>query len=567
MVKPPTHHTDNYEWLQDARHQAVLQTVHTIAYEYNPATKEESVSPFIGQYIAGNYDGRLLSHVMVEDGVIHPDDVEKSLQFRREVEQGSAGETAIRLRTPQGPYRWFLMKLSPYRATDGLLRYIGTFTDIHHEMCQQEALRYRSEYDLTTGIYNKASFYSVAAAQFDRETDMPHCLICFDIDRFKIINETYSLEKGDQVLCYVAKLLRQLTRPGETYARNNSDIFHVCLSRPKKEAAEFVLELGHLLNQYPLDFHFVLSAGILYIPRYNGEPLNVLCDRASMAQHTVKGSYIHSYAFYEESMGEALNREHYITKNMAHALENHEFRMYLQPKYDMRSHTVIGAEALVRWHHPTDGVLPPSDFIPLFERNGFIIRMDEYIWEMACKTIRRWLDEGRTPVTISVNVSRLHLYDPTLCDKLVALTEKYGLPPHSLELEITESAYIDNPDSLYDIMDHLQEAGFLFSMDDFGSGYSSLNALKDIPVDVVKIDLNFLQQARRGVQVGRDILKGIIQLIQAIQLPVIAEGVETKEQADFLLNVGCLRAQGYYYAKPMTVTDFEQLICGKDTQI
>ena len=241
--------------------------------------------------------------------------------------------------------------------------------------------------------------------------------------------------------------------------------------------------------------------------------------------------------------------------------------MYLQPKYDMRTHTIIGAEALSRWHHPKDGILPPSDFIPLFERNGFIIQMDEYIWETACKTIRRWLDEGKKPITISVNVSRVHLHDPELCSKLISLVRKYDLPPHSIELEITESAYVDNPDALYDIMDKLQEAGFLFSMDDFGSGYSSLNALKDIPVDVVKIDLNFLQKARRGLQVGRDILKGVIQMIQGIQLPVIAEGVENKEQADFLLNAGCVHAQGYYYAKPMSVSDFEQLLSGKETAI
>lgn len=567
MDKNETLLYETNDWLQDRRHQTVLKTMHTIAYEFNPETGEEIVSPFINQYLAGNYDGRLLSHVMVEDQVIHPDDLKKSLDFREAVKKGDADEISIRLRTPEGPYHWFKMKISPYEASDGSIRYIGTFTNIDNEIHQQEALRYRAEYDLVTGIYNKVTFYTVTGNWLGSEPDITRCLISFDIDRFKIINETYSLSEGDKVLCHIAKLLKQMTYSGETYARNNSDIFYVCLSRPKKEAAEFVLELEHLLNKYPLDFQFTLSAGIVHIPHYNGEPLNVLCDWAAMAQNTVKGSYIHRYAFYEEAMSNDLNKEHYITKNMAHALENHEFQMYLQPKYDMRTHTIIGAEALSRWHHPKDGILPPSDFIPLFERNGFIIQMDEYIWETACKTIRRWLDEGKKPITISVNVSRVHLHDPELCSKLISLVRKYDLPPHSIELEITESAYVDNPDALYDIMDKLQEAGFLFSMDDFGSGYSSLNALKDIPVDVVKIDLNFLQKARRGLQVGRDILKGVIQMIQGIQLPVIAEGVENKEQADFLLNAGCVHAQGYYYAKPMSVSDFEQLLSGKETAI
>lgn len=567
MARNDIQRSDNYMWLQDKRQQTVLKTMRTIAYEYNPVTKEQMVSPFINQYIAGNYDGRLLSHVMIEDNVIHPDDLKKSLAFREKAKAGTANAITVRLRTPQGDYRWFKMKLSSYRDEDAALRYIGTITDIDNEIRQQEAFRYRAEYDLTTGIYNKVTFYTITGNWLGSEPDISRCLISFDIDRFKIINNTYSLSEGDKVLFYIAKLLKNMTFSGETYARNNSDIFYVCLSRPKKEAAEFILELERQLNQYPLDFQFTLSAGIVHIPHYNGEPLNILCDWASMAQHTVKGSYIHSYAFYEEAMKDALNKEHYITKNMAHALKNHEFQMYLQPKYDMRTHTIIGAEALSRWHHPIDGIISPGDFIPLFERNGFILQMDEYIWDMACQTLRRWLDEGKTPITISVNVSRVHLHDPELCNKLISLAKKYNLPPHSLELEITESAYIDNPNALYGIMDKLQEAGFLFSMDDFGSGYSSLNALKDIPVDVVKIDLNFLQKARRGLQVGRDILKGVIKMIQGIQLPVIAEGVETKEQADFLLNMGCVHAQGYYYAKPMTVPDFEQLLSGKDIQV
>ena len=259
-------------------------------------------------------------------------------------------------------------------------------------------------------------------------------------------------------------------------------------------------------------------------------------------------------------MFQALNKEHYIVKNMKEALESGQFIIYLQPKYDMRDCSIIGAEALARWMHPKDGLISPGDFIPLFERNGFILQLDEYIWELACKTLREWLDKGYQPVPLSVNVSRLHLYDTDFCDKLLALINKYDLPPELLELEITESAYTENPQTLYGIMDRLQEAGFLFSMDDFGSGYSSLNILKDIPVNLVKIDLNFLQQARRGIDVGRDILKGTIQLIHNIDLPVIAEGVESAEQAQFLLNAGCVHAQGYYYAKPMPIADFESLM-------
>ncbi len=550
---------EKYKWLEDERYQTILQSTRTIAYEYNPQTNKELVSPFIGKYIAGNYDGRLLSHVMLEDNVIHPDDLQLSLAYREKVALGTATHMTLRLRTPEGPYHWFKMSLCPYHDEDSFY-YLGTITDIDTEIRHQEALRYHAEYDLATGIYNKATFYTVTGNWMCSKPNIHRCLISFDIDRFKIINETLSLSEGDNVLRYIAGLLRDMTDPGETYARNNSDIFFVCLARPKEEAVAFVRKLEQRLNQYPLDFQFVLSAGIVDLPRYNGEPVNILCDWAAMAQHTVKGSYINNHAFYENSMSDALNKEHYITKNMNMALQEHQFQIFLQPKYDMRTRTIVGAEALSRWIHPTDGIISPGEFIPLFERNGFILRLDEYIWELACQTLRRWLDEGLSLVPISVNVSRMHLHDSDLCNKLISLVKKYDLPPHCLELEITESAYIDNPNMLYGIMDKLQEAGFLFSMDDFGSGYSSLNALKDIPVDVVKIDLNFLRKARRGTEIGRDILKGTIKMIQDIHLSVIAEGVETQDQAEFLLDVGCIHAQGYYYAKPMPVSDFEKLL-------
>lgn len=548
-----------YDWLLDERYQTVLKATHTIAYEYNPHTKEQTVSPFINELIAGNYDGRLLSHVMVEDNIIHPNDLEKSLRFRKEVAAGTASEMTLRLRTPEGPYHWFKMGLFPY--TDGSsFSYLGTITDVDKEVRQREALRYRANYDLTTGIYHQAAFFRETEHRMRAEPDILRCIIRFDIDCFKIINETYSLSEGDRVLRYTANLLREMTFANETYAHSSNDIFFVCLARSKKGTLDFLSDLEQHLNLYPIDFQFVLSSGIVCIPHYNGEAINTLCDWAAIAQRTVKGNYISHYAFYQDSMLDKLSREHYITKNMKSALRNHQFQLYLQPKYNMENHSIIGAEALSRWIHPNEGMISPGDFIPLFEKNGFIVRLDEYMWELTCQTLRRWLDAGYHPVPISVNVSRVHLSDPDLCDKLIHLVEKYELPPHLLELEITESAYTENSTVLYDTMDELQKSGFIFSMDDFGSGYSSLNSLKDIPVNLVKIDLNFLKKARKGMETGRNILKGTIQLIHGIHLPVIAEGIETKEQADFLINVGCIQGQGYYYAKPMPVEEFEQLL-------
>lgn len=311
------------------------------------------------------------------------------------------------------------------------------------------------------------------------------------------------------------------------------------------------------LNSYPVDFNFVLSSGIYYFLNYEGQPVNILCDRAGLAQKTVKGNYIKRSAFYEEWMGRELSREHYIIGGMNRAIENEEFVMFLQPKFDIESEVIVGSEALVRWFHPHEGMIFPGDFIPIFEKSGFIIKLDEYMWEQACITLRSWMDRGINPMPISVNVSRMHIYDTNLCQKLIALVEKYNLEPRLLELEITESAYVENPQSLYEAMRELQKHGFVFLMDDFGSGYSSLSMLKDIPVDILKIDLNFLQQSKRGEK-GEPILEATIQMAKRLWFPIIAEGVETKEQAAFLLRAGCTRAQGFYYDKPMSVEEFEK---------
>lgn len=543
-------------WLEDKRSQAVLRLRHAAAFEFDTATGRQAHSPDIGEYVAGNYDGRLLSQVMLEDGVIHPDDITLSLAFREKIKSGKAGHMTLRLLTPRGDYHWFQMSMSPCGSVSPGL-FVGVLADVDEEVRQEKILRYRAEFDAVSRIYNQSSFYEKTRALLESEREQPHYLLRFDIDRFKLVNELYSISEGDLVLRHVGQALQSLARPGETYARMGNDVFCACLCREEPQILQFICDLEERVNQYPLSFHFVLSVGILQIPRYDGQPVNILCDRAAMAQREIKGNYIRRYAFYTPAMSQALNREHYITGCMHRALEDGQFQIYLQPKFDIQNNQITGAEALARWFHPVDGMIPPGEFIPLFERNGFILRLDEYIWELACQVMRRWMDQGFRLFPISVNVSRIHLHDPDFCSKITALVEKYRVPSRLLELEITESAYTDSPQVLYKIMDKLQSQGFQFAMDDFGSGYSSLNMLKDIPVNIVKIDLNFLRDARRGKEAGRGILKGTVQMVRGIHLPVIAEGVETKEQADFLLSIGCTQAQGYYCARPMPVPEFE----------
>ena len=281
-----------------------------------------------------------------------------------------------------------------------------------------------------------------------------------------------------------------------------------------------------------------------------------ICERAYLALKSVKGRGMTDYAFYDDELRNRVLDELFIKDQMYTALAEGQFVAYLQPKVEIFSGRIVGAEALARWRHPERGLIPPSRFVPFFERNGFIIQLDEYIWEEACKLLRSWLDKGYRPLPVSINVSRMHFNDNGFCDKLRALTDKYRLPRHLLELELTESAFFENEKILQRTMHSLQENGFAFSMDDFGTGYSSLNTLRALPFNTVKLDRAFVSDST-GNQRGRIVARNTIVLAKQLGMRIIAEGVETVEQALFLRNMGCDHAQGFYYSRPMDAREFE----------
>ena len=244
---------------------------------------------------------------------------------------------------------------------------------------------------------------------------------------------------------------------------------------------------------------------------------------------------------------------------MNHALNSSQFIPYLQPKYDLKTNKATGAEALVRWAHPQKGLVSPGIFIPIFERNGFISKLDFYMWESVCKILRNWIDSGKKVVPVSVNISRTNLYNPELVDIICNLVKKYDIPPELLNLELTETSYMDNPALMMETVQRLRDKNFIVLMDDFGSGYSSLNTLKDITVDVLKIDMKFLQETVHQER-SRKILECVINLAKKLNVPVVAEGAETEDQVNFLRDMGCEFVQGFYFSKPIPLKEFEQLI-------
>lgn len=399
-----------------------------------------------------------------------------------------------------------------------------------------------------------AMFINVANEIIKKNPRGKYALVQFDVARFKAINEMYGEAFGDEILNYFIESLKVICNKEQLFVRLTADVFMVLVSyETKQDILDFIETVNtNLLGYKDVAYRLVFGVGLVEDVK---ERLRKYGDQAALARQSIKGNALTYVAFYEEGMKNTILTGKYVEDHMEQALINHEFVMYLQPKYSIQSGRMVGAEALVRWIRPDKGIVSPADFIPLFEKNGFVTKMDAYIWEEACKTIRSWIDEGLEPLPISVNVSRLHLNDSHFIEVLNHLVEAYRIPKKYLEIEITETA---ENSGLSEGIRLLKENGYTLLMDDFGSGYSSLNTLKDTQFDVIKIDRGFLQDFI-GSERGQKIVEHTIQMTKSIGLDMVAEGVETKEQALFLMDCGCDIAQGFYYARPMAVEDFNKL--------
>lgn len=401
---------------------------------------------------------------------------------------------------------------------------------------------------------NPQVFSAAVREQFAKYPDDNFAFIQFDVEKFKMINELYGEDVGTEVLANILDTLKSLCNKEQLYARLSADLFMVVTKyQDEKQLVEFIHYLESHLDHYK-DIHYRLAFGVYLVTEKTTE-IRHMGDSASLARKTIKGNALQNIAFYKEDLKSTLYSRKFVEDNMGNALQTGQFVMYLQPKYSIADNEMIGAEALVRWIHPELGTISPINFIPVLEENGFIVKLDEYMWEQACIAIRRWIDEGKKPVPISVNVSRVHLLKDQLIITLKNLLEKYRIPRELLELEITETVQNINIDR---VIRSLKKEGYTLLMDDFGSGASSLNTLKNTPFDVIKIDREFLNDFIESER-GQKIIAHTIHMTKDIGLDLIAEGVETKEQAAFLQDCGCDMAQGYYYAKPMPISNFDEL--------
>lgn len=404
-----------------------------------------------------------------------------------------------------------------------------------------------------TSDRNPALIQKQALEIIHAHPEMKFAVVQFDVAKFKMILADYGEQKASEMLNFFVATLKVLCNKYQVYSRLSADVFMIITPYTDEQSLYDLVERldKNLLGYDGIQYRIVY--GICYIGDLSGG-LRQYGDAAAMARQSIKNNAMQKVAFFQSNLKENISTNKFIEDNMNHALESGEFVMYLQPKCNISDGKVIGAEALVRWIMPGNTVVPPNDFVPVFEKNGFIVKMDESIWEQACRQIHSWMEAGITPIPISVNVSRRHLSNTSFIAVLDQLIEKYEIPRHYLEIEITETV---NEAGIAESMTLLKEKGYTLLMDDFGSGYSSLNTLKDTQFDVIKIDRSFLNDFISSGR-GKKIVEHTIGMARDIGLDMVAEGVESKEQADFLQTCGCTTAQGFYYAKPMPVEEFNK---------
>lgn len=409
--------------------------------------------------------------------------------------------------------------------------------------------------DYYTTTDNPIMFHDMISQRLNAYPDTKFALIQFDVKRFKLINENYGEDAGTEMLHFLTHQLNNYCSNPRLSARMSGDVF--MLLTPYTDKDDILKTISELqlnlkgFREYSYEFVF----GVYQIDD-RSISVRTMCDCAAMARQSIKKNALESVAFYNKNMQKAIKERKFVESHMKKALDNNEFIIYLQPKFSISSGEAIGYEALVRWQSPECGMIYPDSFIPLFEENGFITKLDAYVWECACMVLRDWIDRHFTPLPISVNVSRANLDNESFLDVLDGLIDKYRLPKHLLELEITES--IEN-DATLRMTEKIKERGFILLMDDFGSGYSSLNTLQDTRFDVLKLDREFFSTHMSNDR-GKKIIMHTISMSKDVGLGLIAEGVETADQAQFLENCGCDTAQGYLYAKPMPVQDAEKYL-------
>ncbi len=531
---------------------------------YNVSTGRFVYPENMGDVFWGNYDSRPLWQIFEQDEVASDVSIaalKEKLVEAMNSQLPQAKYVEHMLRTSQGEWRWtHIGFIAQGKGKDVLM----TLADIDVEVKNGNGYLRVSEFDDFSGLYNRNGF----TKQVDRilETDRSgistgeYALCCFDVLRFKAINDLFGPSEGDRLLIYIANVLKNNLNSDDIACHPGSDRFIYFTRSKGAELVNLISKIHSDISAFDIPFEIACNTGV-YVTTGNGLSVDSMLDRAVLAQSAIKGSYTIKHNFYTEELRNTMLGEQEIVGIMNNALEEEHFVVYYQPQYNHSTGMLLGAEALVRWNHPDRGLISPGLFIPIFEKNGFITKLDMYVFEQVCKFLKKCMDKGLATVPISTNFSRHDLFMADFVEKLEEIRTKYEVPVKLLRVEITESAVMASSSLINDVVKALHDKGYVVEMDDFGSGYSSLNVLKDIELDVIKLDMLFLSEQTTSNR-GGTILSSVVRMAKWLDMPVIAEGVETVKQADFLRSIGCDYIQGYLYSRPIPADEFEEILSG-----
>lgn len=453
----------------------------------------------------------------------------------------------------------------PYTLENNSKARVWSFRDITKRASLEKELNYKATHDMLTGLPNRVLLLEKInnSIQLSDKNHNKFGILFLDIDRFKLINDSLSHEAGDEVLRQVSNRFQSIMRKGDTLARLGGDEFVIIINDVKTEqdlnvfATKLLAVLKDPLTVQEHELHITASVGISIYPN-DGRNIDELLRNADNAMYLSKELGANQFNFYTQELNKKNVDKLEKEASLRQAITHNEFVLFYQPQIDLHSGKLVSVEALIRWKHPTDGIILPMDFIPLAEESGLIIPIGEWVLRTACAQIKKWQSSGLPLIRVAVNVTtkQFRLYD--FVKTIKTILEEYDLDPQYLEIELTENMLINNLDMINMIMD-LKKLGVQISLDDFGTGYSSLNYLRELPIDRIKIDQTYVQNidSNRGDDV---IIKAIIAMASSLKLEVIAEGVETKRQIDFLQSEKCKDVQGYYFSKPLSSTDCEEYI-------
>lgn len=429
-----------------------------------------------------------------------------------------------------------------------------------YSLKRMEEVKNENNQNSLTALPNLRYFFYLCGEMIKENPDKKFGVIVMDISQFKAVNEFCGRKEGDRMLKFIGICFKdwEKVRPLTYACHMRADNFALCTSYGEEdELTEIVKDIKEKIDAFPFAYKVLPSFGI-YASTESRPSVSYMKDCATVAMNSIKGKYFATYAFFDATMRKQLMREKQVENDIVAAMENNEIVPYIQPKVDMATGRIVGGEALVRWMHSEKGMISPGEFIPVLEKNGFIINVDEHIWKQIFEYQGGLIKAGRVLVPISVNVSRVHAYDKNLCDTLCSLRQQYEVPADYTILELTESAFLADEDRMFQRMMALRDQGFKVSMDDFGTGYSTMNMLKNQPMDEIKMDRTFILDLENDK--SRIILEYTISMLLALNAKIVIEGVETEEQKEFLLKCGCRVAQGFLFYRPMPMEEFDELL-------